>query len=128
MRQLNYRKDKKDIGILLSPKKLAGAFFDETTQKAAEICNQVFKEGIKAVLAYTREFDGVDLTQRELLVKKEEIKSAYRVLDKDFINALKMAGQNIERFHRRQRFRKKDWFKKKKGSLLGEKYTPLERV
>ncbi len=128
MRQLKYRENKKDVEILLSPKRLAGAFFDETAQKAAEICSQVFKEGIKAVLAYTREFDGVSLNKGDVLVKKDDIKSAYRMLDKNFINALKMAIQNIERFHRRQRFRKKDWYKKKKGSLLGEKYTSLERV
>ena len=128
MKRLNYPQDKKDIDFLLSPKRLSDVFFDETTEKVAGICRRVFTQGIKAVLDYTKAFDGAILDKGNFIVKKEEIEAAYQAVDKDFIRSLKMAAENIKRFHLRQRVRKKDWYKRKKGILLGEKYTPLERI
>ena len=128
MRHFNYSEDRKDIETFLSPGRGTGVFFDERTEKVAEICRRVFTQGIKAVLDYTKVFDGVVLDKEDIIVKKEETKAAYQAVDKDFIRSLKMAAENIKRFHLRQRIRKKDWYKKKKGMILGEKYTPLERV
>jgi len=128
MKRLNYPNDKKEIELLLSGKRRIDFAFDETSQKVAEICSQVAKEGIKAVLDYTRRFDGINLDKAKFVVGEDEIKSAYQSLDKDFIKALKKAIQNIKKFHRRQRFRKKNWIKRKKGFVLGEKYTPIARV
>ncbi len=127
MRRLNYPNDKKEIEHFLSGRK-QNISSDETIRKVTEICNRVAKEGITAVLGYTREFDGVVLDKGKFIVTDDEIQSAYQSLDKDFIRALKEAIENVRVFHQRQRFRKKDWVKRKKGFILGEKYTPIGRV
>ncbi|KKK49399.1 hypothetical protein LCGC14_3135470, partial [marine sediment metagenome] len=62
-------------------------------KKVKEIIEDVRKKGNKALLRYTKRFDGVSLSSKRLKVSKREIEEARRLVDKDFIKALKKAYQ-----------------------------------
>jgi len=70
-------------------------------EKAARaVVDDVRKRGDKAVLEYTKKFDGIDL--RAMEVSKDELKRAYDVIDKDLFSAIQRAYKNIKAFHEKQ--------------------------
>jgi len=83
--------------------------------------------GDEALLKYTRKFDGVKLMPRQIRVSEIEISGAYQNITPNFISSLKTIIDNINRFYRKAI--KKSWrIKDADGVVLGENYTPLERV
>ncbi len=65
-----------------------------------EVFEKVKKEGDKAVLNYTRQFDKVNL--KSLEVNDETIKSASQAISSELKQAIKLAKRNIEKFHKAQ--------------------------
>lgn len=65
-----------------------------------EILNHIKREGDKAVIAYTKEFDKVELNS--LKVSQQEIDDAISLIDEDLKKAIAVARENIEKFHRTQ--------------------------
>ena len=97
------------------------------TKKVQGIVHDVREEGDKAVLRYTRRFDRVKLSPREIKVSANEINAAFQNIDTDFISDLKKIIVNIEKFHRRQL--PKQWkIKCADGVRLGEIFRPIESV
>ena len=97
------------------------------TKKVQGIVHDVREEGDKAVLRYTRRFDGVKLSPREIKVSANEINAAFQNIDTNFISDLKKIIANIEKFHRRQL--PKQWkIKCADGVRLGEIFRPIESV
>ena len=97
------------------------------TKKVQGIVQDVREEGDRAVLRYTRRFDRVKLSPREIKVSANEINAAYQNIDTDFISNLKKIIANIEKFHRRQL--PKQWkIKGADGVQLGEIFRPVESV
>ncbi len=93
------------------------------------LVNQVFekikKEGDKAVLNYTKQFDKVNL--KSLLVTEEVIKNAASSISKELKQAIKLAKINIEKFHQAQ----KESIKKietTKGVVCWRESRAIERV
>lgn len=66
-------------------------------ESVTKILKKVRKKGDKAVLKYTKKFDGVALTS--LLVTDNEINQATSLLDEALKTAICQAKKNIERFH-----------------------------
>ncbi len=96
-------------------------------EKVKQIIEDVRLFGDEAVLKYTRKFDGVKLTTRQLKVSQIEISGAYQNISPNFVSTLKVIIENINRFYRKTI--KKSWrIKDADGVVLGENYTPLERV
>jgi histidinol dehydrogenase len=96
-------------------------------QTVREIVAQVKEKGDKALLAYTKKFDKVDLSEEELEVSPAEIKKAYKKVKKEFFDPLTKAIQNITAFHRKQK--SDEWFETLPlDVLLGQRLIPLERV
>lgn len=91
----------------------------------SRIIDNIIKEKDKAVLAYSRKFDCPILESLE--VTRDEIEEAKSRIDKNFLETLRQAKENIEFFHKNQL---KDGFRleKKDGIVLGQKYTPIEKV
>lgn len=91
----------------------------------AEIIEKVANEGDSALKAYAEKFDGVRLSALE--VTKEEIENAYAKAEKAFVAVLEDAAENIRAFHEQQ---KREGFRleKKNGVIVGQKYTPIEKV
>ena len=63
--------------------------------KVRRILDDVKAGGDEAVIRYTRKFDKVKLTPRELRVSEGEINGAYQNISPDFISMLKIAVENV---------------------------------
>ena len=97
---------------------------EETVRAVLEA---VQERGDEAVLAFTEEFDGVELAPEELRVGPETLARAGRDMDADLREAIEDAAENIRAFHKRQRVN--SWFVEDgDGVILGKKITPIRRV
>lgn len=93
---------------------------DETVKK---IIADVARDGDRAVRLYTEKFDG---NTGSLRVTEEEIAAAVERCDPFFLETLKMARDNIERYHIKQ---KRNGYEIREGNkILGQKITPLKKV
>jgi histidinol dehydrogenase len=96
-------------------------------EKVRKIIDDVRLLGDDALLKYTRKFDKVKLTPRQLKVSQIEISGAYANISPNFVPSLKVIIENVNRFYRKQL--RKSWrIKGTEGVVLGENYTPLDRV
>ncbi len=96
-------------------------------EKVRRILEDVKTNGDEAVLRYTRKFDQVKLTPRELHVAESEINGAYQNISPDFVSVLKVALENVSHFYKKQVNR--SWkTTSQDGVILGEKIRPLESV
>ena len=86
------------INILKRPEVLQS---DELRLKVQDLKLQVKNQGDKAVRELTKTFDKVELDSFQ--VSKDEIQSAYQVVDSEFLAALQVAIKNIESFHKAQK-------------------------
>ena len=90
-----------------------------------DIIANVRANGDKALYEYSKKFDKVDLQSLE--VSSEEIDEAFDLADKDFIEVIKEAAENIREFHKRQ-VKNSFIISEKDGIVTGQKVTPIERV
>lgn len=86
---------------------------------------EVKAKGDAALKAYTRQFNGVEL--EDLQVSGAELDAAWKSLDSEFIRTLELAAENIRRFHEQQ-VHKDFVLTDKPGILMGQRYTPIEKV
>ncbi|MBO5287552.1 MAG: histidinol dehydrogenase [Clostridia bacterium] len=91
----------------------------------AEIIANVRKNGDKALFEYCEKFDKVSLSGLE--VTDEEIDEAFRLADKEFIEVIKEASENIKKFHEKQ-VRNSFIISEQDGVVTGQKVTPIEKV
>ncbi|KGM95301.1 histidinol dehydrogenase [Clostridium novyi A str. 4552] len=92
-----------------------------------KIIKAVRENGDKAVIKYTNEFDCEDINSQNLKVTVDEIKKAYTLVDKNFIEAIKKAKENIFFYHEKQK--RNSWMvTKEDGIILGQQVRPLDRV
>ncbi len=89
------------------------------------IIADVRARGDAALRDYARKFDGAELA--DIRVGAAEIEEAVAAADPYFLETLREAAANIEDFHRRQ-VHKNFVMNEKDGVILGQKYTPIERV
>lgn len=98
--------------------------YDEYQQKVTEILGQVREKGDEALFAYTKQFDGADITKESIRVTEEEIKEAYSLVDDGLIDVMKKSLANIRDFHEKQM--RKSWIETRDdGVILGQRVTPL---
>ena len=108
-----------DRRIIASPKPI-----NDVSQTVKEIIQTVREKGDEALFAYAEKFDKVKLAT--LRVGEEEMAEGIAKVPKRFLSILKKSAKNIETFHKKQL---RDGFTlKKKGVVLGQKVTPIERV
>ncbi|MBU2541383.1 MAG: histidinol dehydrogenase [Candidatus Omnitrophica bacterium] len=93
----------------------------------SKILNDVRLFGDEALIRYTRKFDKVKLTVKQLRVSEREISGAYQNISPDFISTLKVVIENVNRFYKKQI--KKSWkIRNSDGVVLGEQVSPIENV
>ncbi len=85
----------------------------------------VRQNGDAALLQYTEKFDGVKLS--DLRVSDEEIARAMMQVSPGLVDTLRAAAANIEAFHRAQ-VRQDVVLTDRPGIVLGQRYTPIEKV
>ena len=90
-----------------------------------DIIENVKANGDKALFEYAYKFDKATLSSLE--VTKDEILEAVNSVDKEFLEVLKRAKQNIWEFHQKQ-YREGFEIKKENGIILGQKIIPIEKA
>ena len=101
--------------------------FPEIEKKVADIIANVVERGDEALFEYSKAFDRYELTKDNIRVSNEEIKAAVDSVDKAFLEVIRKAADNIRVFHEKQK--RLSWIDTKAdGSILGQKFTPLEIV
>lgn len=101
--------------------------YTEYEERVATILSNVKTNKDEALFAYTKQFDGVELSKDSIRVTEEEIKEAYENTDASLISIIRKAKKNIEEYHQKQK--QYSWFDSKpNGTMLGQKVTALHRV
>jgi histidinol dehydrogenase len=96
-------------------------------QTVRRILRAVERDGDRALLAFTRRFDGLALRAATLRVPAADLAAAYRAQPAAVRRDLALAARRIRAFHRRQRER--SWsYRDASGARLGQLIRPLERV
>jgi histidinol dehydrogenase len=96
-------------------------------EKVDSILHDVRVNGDDALLRYTRRFDGVKMTLRQMRVSEAEKSAAYQDIKPEFISTLKKIIANITKFYTKQQ--KKSWRQvSQDGTFMGENIDPLGRV
>jgi histidinol dehydrogenase len=92
-----------------------------------EVIQAVRRQGDRALLHYTSEFDGQTLKPEELRVSGSELDAAYQQVSKELLDAIRLARVQVEAFHR-QRV-PKSWVQFGENEVvLGKRYTPVDRA
>lgn len=97
------------------------------TAVVERICSDVRHEGLSAVLKYTAQLDGVQLSATTLRVPTDEIANAHAAAAPEFLETVRRIRDNILRFqtailHQDMRVELPH------GGYLRQRYLPLERV
>ena len=101
--------------------------YPEYEKRVGAILDEVRENRDKAVFAFTKKFDGADITSENIVVTEEEIKEAYEMVDASLVDIIRKAKENIRIYHEKQK--QYSWFDSKpNGTMLGQKVTPLRRV
>lgn len=105
--------------------KRSPASYTEYENTVNDIISNVRENGDKALFEYTEKFDKCVITKDTIKVTREEIDTAYKKLDPEFIEVMKKSAANIREFHEKQK--RESWFTTKPdGSILGQRVLPVE--
>lgn len=98
--------------------------YGQYEETVAKIIADVRGKGDEAVFSYTRQFDHCELTRESLLVTKEEMEEARRLVGEEFWQVMERSAANIRAFHEKQLHT--SWFDPRPdGSILGMKLLPV---
>ncbi len=99
---------------------------EKLSRTVRKIIRDVRKNGDKAILKWTKEFDKVRLPAKRIRVSEGDINRAYQKIDCNFIPLLRLAINNVREFYKKE---KKGSFRtRKNGAVLGRIEQPIERV
>ena len=99
----------------------------QVEERVRTIIADVRQHGDDALLRYTRRFDRVHLSPKQLHVTEAERSGAFQHMDPNLVVHFKTAIQNVQAFYGKPRLRPIRMVAGD-GVLLGEKFTPLVRV
>jgi histidinol dehydrogenase len=100
---------------------------EDVDKTVRDIIANVRKDGDKALIGYTKQFDRLELTPETLRVTPDEITAAYDSASKVTVEALKFARDRIESHHQRQ-MPKDDRYTDAIGVELGSRWTSIDSV
>ncbi|HET9479273.1 MAG TPA: histidinol dehydrogenase, partial [Pyrinomonadaceae bacterium] len=117
-----------EIGELMARLAARSVAFDsDLLKQVTSIIDDVRQRGDKALIDYTRRFDGVELAPAELRIREETLDRSAAKVDEKILAALRVAIRNVRAFHERQL--EQSWeISPTEGVRLGQRITPLERV
>lgn len=117
-----------DLGKLLKRESFSQSLNNEEILSAVrKIVSDVRSNGDLALIRFSRQFDSVELSPGNLSVAEKEIDHAYKVVDKKFLEALRMAKDRIYTYHLNQKTG--SWFvAEDDGVILGQLIRPIEKV
>lgn len=91
-----------------------------------EIIGEVRGRGDEALLHYTQQFDGVEISREEMEVPQEVWEKAWHEVQGEALISLQQAAERIESFHRQELYH--SWFDTDKGVVRGQLVRPLARA
>ncbi len=100
--------------------------FQSQDQTVRAILEAIKTDRDAALLKFTNQFDHTDYQLSDLEVQPEEIQEAYNQVDLAELDAMKLAADNIERFHARQV--QESWEYQEAEVTLGQAVRPLAIV
>lgn len=92
-----------------------------------QIVNDVRSRGDEALVEYTKKFDGIEIDKDSIKVSQNEIEDAFSKVEPEYINAVKSAIRNLEKYHTQQ-YPKDYTLEMENGIELGRKWSPIEVV
>ena len=95
MRILKTATDLEEVRSLLARRPFSVKTEGEIRRTVEEILSRVRQEGDKALVDFTKAYDGVDLTGTGIKVKEEELQAARAKVTPEFLDALRTAKENI---------------------------------
>jgi histidinol dehydrogenase len=95
-------------------------------QVVERICGDVRREGLPAVLNYSRQLDHAELTPETVRVSEEEIRRAHTEANPGFLATIRRVRDNILDFQRK--ILHQDVIVTRPGVTLQQRYLPLERI
>ncbi|MBC7485275.1 MAG: histidinol dehydrogenase [Cytophagaceae bacterium] len=98
---------------------------EELESKIQEILTAVKKSGDAALINFTSQFDGIDLT--DLIVSKSEWEEASHQVSEELKSAISLAKSNIEKFHSAQK-ETVTRIETTKGVTCWRESIPIEKV
>ncbi len=96
-------------------------------QQVRIIIKAVQKDGDKAVLKYTKEFDDVIHNAKSMKLTKEKIKQIASKVKPEMKKVIKRAIVNVTEYHKKQKISNIS-MKTKDGVLMGQKVSSINRV
>jgi len=125
-------KDAQFKDTLLSSLSLPMADDEAIDAVVVKILAEVKARGDEAVLAFTKQFDHLNVASVvELEISRKELEQAYQGLSVEQKNALDIAAQRVRAYHEKQKIEAgcHSWeYKEADGTRLGQKVTALDRV
>jgi histidinol dehydrogenase len=100
--------------------------FQSQDETVRAILAAVKKDRDEALLKFTNQFDQTDYQLSDIEVQPEEIQEAYNQVDLAELEAMRLAADNIDRFHARQV--QESWEFKEGEVTLGQAVRPLSIV
>ena len=92
-----------------------------------EILYAVKTKGNKALFEYTKQFDGIEITEQNIKVTQQEFEYAYEQVPKELIKVIQKSAQRIRNFHQKQKIN--SWLEpSENGEMLGQLIRPIEKV
>ena len=92
----------------------------------SNIIEKVKTNGDSAITFFTEKYDGLKLLPKNFKVSDNEILSAFKSVDKNFLNSIILAKENIEVFQ--NKIFPKSTIIKKCGIVLKHIFKPLDSV
>ena len=121
IKTINYKECKSLDDILLRSQ----FSHDDINEKVKAILEDVKQNGDNALKKYSKMFDNAEIENLE--VTQEEIDEAYKNTDEKFKETLKLAYNNIEKFHKKQ-LRNSYITNEEDGIVMGQIINPIEKV
>jgi histidinol dehydrogenase len=100
---------------------------EDVEQAVRAIIADVRTNGDRALVELSRKFDRIDLIKTGFQVSRAELDAATKACDRRALDALKLARERIEAYHRRQK-PSDDRYTDPLGVELGHRWTAIEAV
>ncbi|MBU2591800.1 MAG: histidinol dehydrogenase [Nitrospinota bacterium] len=99
---------------------------DSIEDTVRTIIKKVKKEGDRAVIRFTKKFDGIDLSPDGYAIERKDIIKGAKKASSGLVSDLKFAANRIRKFHKNQL--EKSWKVSEPGITLGQIITPIAKV
>ena len=128
MKILNYKQKnfKKKLENLLKKHSSESVESINIELEVKKILKEVKHTGNKAIIKYSKKFDGINLNKNNLRIPKKTLESYKNKVDQRILKSFKIAIDNVKNFHKKQL--PKNYQINKNGIKTGSFWKPLESV